>query len=151
MAWKLHIPYLLDQMPWLLLISPRDLVRFLFESGHYSRVTFIINLKRNSHASYRWTGGNRLFRRYRRRQRWVRREQTSSRRLLVHVRCQSLLVLWLITYYCMMLCTRCVHVYARATRILAAATIWEWWVLPTAHLEVKLLFESCVWLSEYGM
>ena len=46
------IPYSLDQTLRLLFISPRDMVRLLFESGDYLRAMFIINLKRNCHAWY---------------------------------------------------------------------------------------------------
>ena len=48
-----QLPYLLDQTPRLLFISPHYLVRLLFESSHYSRAMFVIDSKRNSHAWYR--------------------------------------------------------------------------------------------------
>ena len=35
------VPYLLDQMPWLVLILPINFVQLLFKSGDYSSVMFI--------------------------------------------------------------------------------------------------------------
>ena len=35
MIMSRRIPYVIDQTPWLLLISARDVVRLLFESGVY--------------------------------------------------------------------------------------------------------------------
>ena len=40
--------------------------------------------------------------------------------------------------------------WACATRILAAASIREWWLFPSARPEVRRLIESGVWSNKYG-
>ena len=80
-------------------------------------------------------------------------EQSSFRRLLVlqYILNQAWTFCLVFACFCLLeIESRDSFICARATQILAAASIRERRLFRSAHLEVRQQFESSVWSSEYG-
>ena len=105
------VPYLLDQMPWLVLILPINFVQLLIKSGDYSRSMFI-----SLSQSLRWHG----------------RGQSSIERLLL-----LLIGLLRCFEFASLVHNKFSRVHVLHMQVFitpATATIWEWHLFCSAHV-----------------
>ena len=118
------VPYLLDQMPWLVLISPINFVQLLFKSGDYPRASFI-----SLSQSLRWHG----------------REQSSIERLLDRQRNLLVAADWFTSlFWVCFTSSQQVFTCARATH----ASIHH--AHHSYYLRVAfILFSICAWRCGY--
>ena len=132
------VPYLLDQTPWLVLISPFNFVQLLFESGDYSRVEFI-SLSQSLC--------------------WHRKEQSIE--WLLDKQGNSLVVVdWFTSLFwvCFTSSRQVLRVHVLLMQVFVmptTAAIWEWRLFCSPHVHggaatvQELLIKSGVWLSGY--